>query len=432
MSRKVTQEELEQHGGQDGSYWTVIHGKVYDFTAFVDAHPGGKKIITLAGGRDSTILFDSHHLEHSQTAVTHALEKGGKVVLVGEYAEATNEGDPSFFITLRRRVHERLKERRISSHHGSEWIIGEAVVSALLYLLVTYFVSVRASYAWAVVLGLLSGRLGFLMHSGNHASASKSRTWNVVVGLTMNLIGASSKIWRYQHQVSHHMFPNDPHWDKDCHSGKPFTRLHPQHPVYRWHWMNAVTTSCMMVGFSAKWYFSDIGRFFVPVLGAVKVRIHDITAWDWLGLLLTKGQWFFLHIYVPYHLHGLATTLKLTALFLGVASYYLGGTFIVNHIQEGLISDPKRHWAERQVQASANWAARSLFYNWASGGLNHQIEHHIFPSMSIYCYPHIQDVVEKTAKEFGLPYRNYPSFSNALFNTLVYLSRLGWKKISIE
>ena len=50
-SRKITLAELEQHGGQNGSYWTAIHGKVYDFSSFVNVHPGGTKIIKLAAGR---------------------------------------------------------------------------------------------------------------------------------------------------------------------------------------------------------------------------------------------------------------------------------------------------------------------------------------------------------------------------------------------
>ena len=362
--------------------------------------------------------------------MTYALEN--KLQVVGEFTDAESEGDPKFFITLRRRVHERLKEKKMTSHYGSEWVILEAAVLSLLYIVATYFVSVKASYVWAVILGLCNGRLGFVMHSGNHASASKSRFWNILVGLTMNLIGASSLIWRYQHQVSHHMYPNDPNRDKDCHSGKPILRLHPQHRHYPWHLGNVVTTVAMMAGFLGKWFFSDIGRFFYPVLGGVKVRIYSITFFDWIGLILTKAQWLFLHVYIPYMLHGLPTALSLTAVFFGVGAYYLGGTFIVNHIQEGLVADPRRHWAERQLQASANWSSRSLFWNWESGGLNHQIEHHIFPSMSVYCYPYIQDVVEKTAKEFGLPYRNYPNYANALFNTAVYLNRLGWQKISIE
>lgn len=351
-----------------------------------------------------------------------------KLELIGDFESQYREpGDPKFFVTLRRRVHERLNSLKMTSFYGTGYIATEALVCSAIYLVLSYFVAVYASFPLAILLGLVSGRLGFIMHCGNHCSASRSPFVNILMGLCMNLIGASSLIWRYQHQVSHHMYPNDPDRDQDCHSGKPIVRLHPQHKFHFWHRTNLLTTTLGMSTFMIKWFFEDYQHFVQKRLAGTDVQIRPI---DWVGLMLTKGQWVLLHIVIPTYLHDFRTAIWLAFVFLCTGAYYLGGTFVVNHIQEGLVADPKRHWAERQVLASANWASKSIFWNWASGGLNHQIEHHVFPSMSIYCYPYIQDVVVSTCKEFGLPYRSYPSYTMALISTMTYLYRLGSKRLA--
>jgi linoleoyl-CoA desaturase len=77
------------------------------------------------------------------------------------------------------------------------------------------------------------------------------------------------------------------------------------------------------------------------------------------------------------------------------------------------------------VQGTANWGAGLRWTNWISGGLNHQIEHHLFPSMSIHLYPVISPVVRRTCEEFGLAYRDYPGFWIALWECMGYLHELG-------
>ena len=373
--------------------------------------------------RDATILFESHHLEHSQTAVVFALQN--KLQLIGELeSQHVEGGNPNFYLSLRRRVHERLTKLKMSSFYGTRYIAVEATFFIVFYLALSFLVGIYASFPLAILLGFANGRLGFIMHCGNHCSASRTPLVNTLAGLCLNLVGASSLIWRYQHQVAHHMYPNDPDRDQDCHSGKPYVRFHPKHKHFQWHCMNPLTTLAGMCVVLLKWFFEDFELFFRQRTAGTRMEIRPR---DWVGLFVTKFQWVLLHVVFPAYFHDIRTVLALNGVFLATGAYYLSGTFIVNHIQEGLIADPRRHWAERQVLASSNWAAGSVFWNWASGGLNHQIEHHLFPSMSIYCYPYVHDIVVATCKEYDLPYRAYPSYSVALYNTLKYLYRLGVK-----
>jgi len=99
--------------------------------------------------------------------------------------------------------------------------------------------------------------------------------------------------------------------------------------------------------------------------------------------------------------------------------------FIVNHIQEDLQPAQDTHWAVQQVMATADWCGGGYIANFISGGLNHQIEHHLFPSYSIYVYPVIAPIVEQTCKDFGLPYNNHKSFIDAWLACATYLRDLG-------
>jgi hypothetical protein len=86
---------------------------------------------------------------------------------------------------------------------------------------------------------------------------------------------------------------------------------------------------------------------------------------------------------------------------------------------------PLNDWAAVQCQTSVNWSAGSWFWNHFSGGLSHQIEHHLFPSICHTNYVYIQDVVENTCREFGVPYRNESNLLVAYFKMLKHLRFLG-------
>ena len=83
------------------------------------------------------------------------------------------------------------------------------------------------------------------------------------------------------------------------------------------------------------------------------------------------------------------------------------------------------HWAVQQVQSTCNWGSASPFWNWFSGGLNHQIEHHLFPSVAYYHYAAIAPIVKQTCEEFRIPYRNFNSLPVAMYNCYSYLHELG-------
>jgi linoleoyl-CoA desaturase len=184
----------------------------------------------------------------------------------------------------------------------------------------------------------------------------------------------------------------------------------------------------MSIGFF-KWFISDI-EFLIKSQGG-NVRLATKSFLITLTLI-SKILWLIIHIIIPYVYFGGRHTLATLFIFMAIGSYYLENVFIVNHIQEKLqlpiINVNNRrslHWANHQVYTSANWKSGSYIGTFLSGGLNHQIEHHLFPSMNIYLYPKIAHIVQDECRKFGLPYHNYRSFTNAWIDMFYYLRKLG-------
>ncbi len=421
LTAELTMDEVARHDGRDGSYWIEVQGEVYDVTDFVPKHPGGG-LLKLGAGRHATTLFESYHpgagLDHARKALT----KRGKHLGSLPAAEREPYGDPAFFDAVRTRVDEELR-RRGRDYRSFGWaLVLEAVVLLALFVGAWAWRLATGSYLAAVLGGLVVARLGFAMHSGNHAAVARRSVANRLLGTIMDFVGGSSLVWQASHQVSHHGRPNVSGHDNDAEIGAPFLRFHPalrRRPIHR------VQTVILGVGMSiglVKWLVSDLAHL---RRGRVTHAAFHVSRGAWLQVLAFKSLWVAMHVVAPIvvlgPVHGVLTTLVMMA----VGAYYMESIFIVNHLQAGLVPRPDAHWAAQQVQGSANWRAGSRVYNWISGGLNHQIEHHLFPSMSIYLYPTIAPVVRATCAEFGLTYRDYRGFWSALGHCAGYLHDLG-------
>ena len=87
----------------------------------------------------------------------------------------------------------------------------------------------------------------------------------------------------------------------------------------------------------------------------------------------------------------------------------------------------KNNWAIHQLKTTVNFASSNKLVNWFTGGLNHQIEHHIFPDISHVHYSNIAEIVKKTVKEFKLPYNEFKTTKDAIIAHFNYLRLMGIK-----
>ncbi|MGB5355121.1 MAG: acyl-CoA desaturase, partial [Eudoraea sp.] len=87
----------------------------------------------------------------------------------------------------------------------------------------------------------------------------------------------------------------------------------------------------------------------------------------------------------------------------------------------------KNTWAIHQLATTVNFGTKNRLVNWFTGGLNHQVEHHIFPNISHVHYTKISQIVKQTAKEFNLPYNEYKTTRKAIISHFQHLKELGKK-----
>ncbi len=417
----LTLEEVSRHDGRGGSYWTVVDGQVYDISEFVRDHPGGD-IIRLAAGRDATVLLESYHGSGSLGQVRRALKQ--HAVNLGKLVRKTSvpQVDPTFFRVVRQRVDRYLHARGLD-RRGHPWrAVVEVVVVLGLLVTAWYLRTFTGSYLAAIACGLLLGRLGFLMHNGNHAASFRQPTGNRLTGLLMDFAGGSSRVWSVEHQVAHHLHPNIHGRDNDCAIGSPVMRFHPQLPHRWWHRFQHIVTFVVMSVGLLKWIVSDVVDH---AKGRVGTTPFHVSVGDWARLVFFKLFWLSIHVFIPAATLGWGDALASTFVMMMAGAYYIESIFIVNHIQPQLQPPAGEHWAVTQLRATSNWSAGSRLANAISGGLNHQIEHHLFPAMAPQLYPEISPIVRETCAEFGLPYNNFSGFHRAYWSTFSYLKKLG-------
>jgi len=444
MLTPVTQAQLSNHLGDHFNVqspdalvscpsWTAVHGQVYDLSSFMSQHPGGS-VIRLAAGRDATALIESYHCKDAMKRVYAALHN--KCHLIGPYIEGPPKAsaslapslpigqanNPAFFQTVQSRVDDLLKSKGWDHHTFESFSLFESIATLMLYFVMVYYSCIQGSFLAAVAVGVLTGRMGFLMHTGNHCASSSSRVCNTSIGLFMNVIGSSHLIWQHEHQVAHHLDPNELEKDNDCAIGNPFIRMHPhlKHGKYQ-RFQHITVPIAISFGF-IKWYFSDFRHFLRGYVGSVRFAVPFD---QWCLLFAFKIVFTALRVICPIMYFSPFWAFLLILTPLAVGAHYLENIFIVNHIQHGLVPPTNAHWAVKQVMGTSNWGSRSILMNFISGGLNHQIEHHLFPAMNIYLYPYISEVVEKTCQEFNLPYNNYETFGEAYLDMMSYLKALG-------
>jgi linoleoyl-CoA desaturase len=85
----------------------------------------------------------------------------------------------------------------------------------------------------------------------------------------------------------------------------------------------------------------------------------------------------------------------------------------------------ENEWAIHQIETTCNFGTNSPVLNFLLGGLNYQVEHHIFPKMSHVHYKEVSKIVKETCDEFGINYVNYPTLWSALTAHKLHMKRLG-------
>jgi len=280
----------------------------------------------------------------------------------------------------------------------------------------------------AAMQGLAAAAIGLsIFHDAGHGSFSRRASVNRALGrLCTVLLGPSRHFWHIKHQLLHHRAPNIHGWDDDV-DARGWLRMTPDEPWqprFRGQHRRAPFLYAMN---SIEWFFlKDFLCLFSRRLN--RWQPAPLTPAQRAEFWLAKALWFALFVLPPFLL---LPPLRAAAAFIAyhlVFSLALTFIFQLAHLTPGMAFAAPRvtdDHASHQMRTTANFACRSRLLTWFSGGLNHQIEHHLFPGIAHTHYPALAAQVRTAAARHGLPYHDLGGLFPAIGQHLSLLRTLG-------
>lgn len=352
-------------------------------------------------------------------------------------------GNP-FYATLRTRVDLYFRERSLSSN--ADWRMWtKSLFFILIFALLYTMILIDVLPPWgmllaAIGLGMFSAFLGFnVCHDAIHGSLSRNKQVNGLFAFIFNLVGASPYVWSITHNIVHHTYTNIPGHDEDIEVAPGLIRISDGDEIRACqrfqHWYAFPLYSLA----SLSWVFrKDYKKFFQQRIGA---EINRHPSAEYYKLFLLKLLYYVLFIVLPLLLIDISWwQFMIGFLVLHLAQgLTMGLVFQLAHVVEGTVFPSPNNegrmeeaWAEHQMRTTANFATGSRLAAFFLGGLNRQIEHHLFPKVCHIHYGAIGNIVRLTASEFGLPYIENRSFSAALKSHFLTLRRFAREARAIE
>jgi linoleoyl-CoA desaturase len=344
-----------------------------------------------------------------------------------------------FYATLRQRVNQYFTDNKIDK--TGDWrLYLKSIIFLTVYI--TSYVAIyglQLSFGYALSLYLLMGiamsGIGFcIMHDAIHGSYSKIGWVNKLMGNTLTLVGGNPATWEIQHNVLHHTYTNVYGHDEDIHD-KPFLRLSPDGKWTKIHRYQ---------------HFYAIFLYGMATLMWCSIKdIRQTINYDKDGFLEKIGvkKWNVLTEIIVAKIAYLSIFFVLPIIFGHFAWYQVLAGFLSMHFVAGVITTVvfqlahvvehtdyfqpddanqlENSWAVHQLNTTANFAKNNHIINWFVGGLNFQIEHHLFSNISHVHYSKISPIVKATAIEFGIPYHEFDTLSDAISSHWQVLRQLG-------
>ncbi len=345
-------------------------------------------------------------------------------------------GRSGFQAELRRRVDEYFEKQNAKPRDCPQMYLKTAVLMGGFVL--SYILLVFVAQTWwqgipaAIFLGLMTAGVGLnIQHDGGHCAGS-SRAWvNRLMAMSLDVIGGSSYMWHWKHGVFHHTYTNVTGHDTDIDFGA-MARMTPHQKRYFFHRLQHYYIWFLYGLMAVRWHL--FGDFQQLVTG--RICEHPIPrpkGWDLVIFIAGKVIFFSLAFGIPLFLY----PVWVVAVYYGIVALVLGITLsivfqLAHCVEDAAFAMPSEEtgqmenaWAIHQVESTVDFARRSRLAAWLLGGLNFQIEHHLFPRISHVNYPGISRVVEQTCRDFGIKYNEHKSFWSGVVSHVMWLRQMG-------
>jgi len=341
-----------------------------------------------------------------------------------------------FYATLRKSVKQYFAENQLKSSGNTQlyWKAGILISAYIICYCAAMLLPVPMWLAGvlAATLGVIQAFVGFnIMHDACHESFSGRKPVNYFFGLSMNALGSDAFMWRQKHNLVHHTYTNVDGVDDDI-AKTPFLRMSETQPRFKAHRFQHVYLP-FLYGISTI-YWVLLKDFQDYIFGSrFNVEVERMKPMDHLMFWTTKIIYFGLYLVLPIMVWGVWPAIIGFILMHFMLGSVMSFVFQLAHVVENVefehshseVTVIDSEWAEHQIATTSDFAPDNKVVSWFLGGLNYQVEHHLFPRISHVHYPAIQKIVQKTCEQYGVEYRHYPTMRKALASHFRHMKRLG-------
>ncbi len=349
-----------------------------------------------------------------------------------------NTSNPVFFQALRERADNYFKSNKLSTK-GDVRLYTKTVVLTLsfigIYVGLVFFTPTSTLFSLLLcgLLGANFAAIGFnVMHDGAHGSYSDTKWLNESMGFTLNIMGGNMYLWKQKHNENHHTFTNVEGMDDDI-DLKPFLRMHKDQKkiwLHRYQHFYGVFLYGLTLVFWA--YIRDFKKYFSGKI-AENTKMRKMNTRDHFIFWISKVIHISLFLVIPMVVVGVTETLIGYATMAYVCGVILSVVFQLAHVVEESEfvvpvekqTNVENEWAIHQVNTTFNFATKNKVVGWLLGGLNFQVEHHLFPRVSHVHYPALSKIVKQTCEEYSVNYKEFPTVMVAFQSHLMHLKAVG-------
>jgi len=405
-----------------------IHGKLYDLHPFLSKHPGGKSILEACKGDDDlTATFESYHAFCDMEKIKNIMKKYEiKTSPTNISSKIPSFEKHGFYRTLQKKVRHRLKDYTKINRQWMFKIIVQCFVFISSFIIGFYLhnINIIIRLLCAIVSGHTFVQIGFCaMHDASHMALFNPTHYNYINEFISNLWNSialwDSQMWIQHHVIRHHTFTGDYNKDPDIIHFKPFIRKSDKISGKYWNY--------------SKKYNTIISLFTICIFPGMFVGQGILYNYVWL----TKKRLWKMNLSSLFSISIWQSLVKLCIIYSFVQSkniLIVFGYLISQNIsyamcilpdhdtfetnQNHVQYDSSKDWGEIQVRNSGNFCNQNNWVCFLYGGINYQIEHHLFPTLCHVHFYKIKPIVKQTCDEFGIPYVHHTSLFNAIKSSL--------------
>ncbi|MBC8173415.1 MAG: acyl-CoA desaturase [Chitinophagales bacterium] len=360
------------------------------------------------------------------------MQQKGKVKFV-------NRDKSLFYETVKKKVDNYFTENNLSKYADSTMITKSILLLSvyissfciILFLQPVFIVSLCIWFSMGIS---LAGIGMSVMHDANHGAYSANKGINVWMGYTLNLLGGAVFNWKLQHNILHHTYTNIAGMDDDI-DDKAVMRFSPHTKTKIFHRLQFIYAFLFYGILTLYWAVGkDFVQFIKYTANGVNANSKKQNTITLIKIIFLKVVYFFIFLLVPVIFFHIPFWQVITGFLL---MHFIGGiiltvVFQLAHTVEGT-SHPlpteygtiENCWAIHQMNTTVNFSTHNKWISWYVGGLNFQVEHHLFPKICHVHYPNITHIVKSTAADFNIPYLENKTLGSALKSHIRTLYRFG-------